>query len=134
MIVRPFRGLRPRSDLASRIPSPPYDVVSSDEAREMAAGDEYTFLHVIKPEIDLDPALDPHDESVYAMGAANLRSAIENGRLVRDEKPAYYVYRLSVGDQRSDTASEPPTPDDINSYSHSGGARPRFLPPIGRAN
>jgi uncharacterized protein (DUF1015 family) len=64
----------------------------------MAAGDEYTFLHVIKPEIDLDPALDPHDESVYAMGAANLRSAIENGRLVRDEKPAYYVYRLSVGD------------------------------------
>jgi hypothetical protein len=73
MDVRPFRGLRPRPDLASRIPSLPYDVLDSDEARKLAAGDAHTFLHVVKPEIDLDPSIDPHDEQVYARGTGESR-------------------------------------------------------------
>ncbi len=95
MVVKPFRGLRPRSDLASRIPSYPYDVLDSREARELAAGDPHSFLHVEKPEIDLDPEINPYDERVYAKGRENLCSMIDRGWLVRDEAPAYYVYRLT---------------------------------------
>ena len=98
MIVRPFHGLRPRPDLAHRIPSVPYDVVDTREARALAEGDPYTFLHVVRPEIDLAPGIDAHDDSVYATGARNLRSMIERGWLVRDERPAYYVYRLTAGE------------------------------------
>jgi uncharacterized protein (DUF1015 family) len=96
MIVKPFRGLRPREDLASRIPSYPYDVVTSAEARQLAAGDPYSFLHVVKAEIDLDAEIDPYDDRVYARAAHNFSKMIENGWLVRDETPAYYVYRLTL--------------------------------------
>jgi len=96
MIVKPFRGLRPRSDLAEKIPSYPYDVVDSTEARRIAEGDPYSFLHVIKPEIDLDPGVDPFDERVYAKGVENLRHMVAKGWLVRDAQPAYYVYRLTM--------------------------------------
>jgi uncharacterized protein (DUF1015 family) len=98
MIVKPFRGLRPRADLADRIPSYPYDVIDSLEARRIADGDPYSFLHVIKPEIDLDPETDPFDDSVYAKGAENLRHMLDEGWIVRDERPSYYVYRLTMGD------------------------------------
>ena len=97
MIIKPFRGLRPRPDLAHRIPSVPYDVVDTQEARRLAEGDPYTFLHVVRPEIDLPPDVDVHDERVYATGARNLRAMIERGWLARDEQPAYYVYRLTAG-------------------------------------
>jgi uncharacterized protein (DUF1015 family) len=102
MIVRPFRGLRPRADLAESIASPPYDVLNSEEARQLAEGNPDSFLHVIKPEIDLDPGIDVHDKSVYAKGADNLRAMIEDGRMVQDESPAYYIYRL-VMDEREQT-------------------------------
>ncbi len=97
MVIKPFRGLRPREDLASRIPSPPYDVLDSREARAQAEGDPYTFLHIEKPEIDLDPAIDLYDDRVYATGRDNLRAMIDQGWLVQDDKPAYYVYRLVAG-------------------------------------
>ena len=100
MDVRPFRGLRPRPDLVSRIPSLPYDVLDSDEARKLAAGDPHTFLHVVKPEIDLDPAIDPHDDRVYAKGRANLDAMREAGWLVRDPRPSFYLYRLTMGSHR----------------------------------
>jgi len=102
MIVRPFRGLRPRADLAENIASPPYDVLNSEEARELANGNPDSFLHVIKPEIDLDPGIDPHNESVYATGARNLEAMIKDGRMMRDESPAFYIYRL-VMDGRTQT-------------------------------
>ena len=60
----------------------PYDVVESDEAREMAKGNECSFFHVNKPEIDLDPKLDPYDESVYLKGKENLEKFVSNGWLV----------------------------------------------------
>jgi uncharacterized protein (DUF1015 family) len=96
MIVTPFRGLRPRADLAAAIPSLPYDVLDSDEARALAEGDPYTFLHVVKAEIDLDPSMDVYDERVYERARANFEAMIERGWLVRDPVPALYVYRLRM--------------------------------------
>jgi uncharacterized protein (DUF1015 family) len=98
MIVKPFRGLRPRADLAAAIPSLPYDVLDSTEARALAAGDPHTFLHVVKAEIDLDPAIDAHDERVYAKARENFLKMIAEGWLVPDAVPAYYVYRQRMGD------------------------------------
>jgi uncharacterized protein (DUF1015 family) len=97
MIVTPFRGLRPRADLAAAIPSLPYDVIDSAEARVLAAGDPHTFLHVVKAEIDLDPAIDVHDERVYAKARENFRRMIADGWLVADAKPAFYIYRQTMG-------------------------------------
>ena len=99
MIVKPFRALRPRADLASKIASPPYDVMNSAEAREMAAGNADSFLHVIKPEIDLPEDADPYGDDVYAKGAENLQQLIADGRMLRDDAPAYYVYRLVMDGQ-----------------------------------
>ena len=76
----------------------PYDVVTTDEARQLAKDNPQSFLHVIRPEIDLDPAIDPHDARVYAKGRENFAAFLERGWLVRDRDPAYYVYRLTVRD------------------------------------
>jgi len=94
MIVKPFRGLRPRSDLAAGIPSAPYDVVTTEEARERVRRNPRSFLRVVRPEVDLDPGTDPHDERVYRTGRDNFRALIDAGDLVRDAVPAYYAYRL----------------------------------------
>ena len=98
MNVKPFRGLRPRADLAAKIPSLPYDVLDSSEARALAHDDPYTFLHVVKAEIDLDPSIDPHDASVYATARQNFLALREKGWLVRDERLAFYLYRQWMGD------------------------------------
>lgn len=98
MNVKAFRGLRPRADLAAKIPSLPYDVLDATEARELAKGDPYTFLHVVKAEIDLDPRLDPHDDRVYARARENFLAMRRDGWLVRDERPGLYLYRLRMGD------------------------------------
>jgi len=115
MIVKPFRGLRPRPDLADKIPSYPYDVIDSAEARRTAEGDPYTFLHVIKPEIDLDPGTDPFDDRVYAKGAANLRRMTDEGWVRRDERPAYYVYRLTMDGHSQTGILGAAAVDDYNS-------------------
>ena len=80
---------------AAEILAPPYDVLSSAEARERAKGKPWSFLHVSKAEIDLDPAIDTHDDAVYAKAAENFRRMIAAGALVRDDKPCYYAYRLT---------------------------------------
>ena len=98
MRFKPFRGLRPRRDLASKVPSYPYDVIDTEGARKLAEGDPYTFLHVVKPEIDLEPGSSPYDDRVYDKGRQNFHAMIEQGWLFRDERPSYYVYRLEMGD------------------------------------
>ncbi|MXX06791.1 MAG: DUF1015 domain-containing protein [Gammaproteobacteria bacterium] len=97
-LVRPFRGLRPAPEFAARVASPPYDVLSREEALEMARGSQFSFLHINKPEIDVDPAIDAHDRIVYARGRANLDRFIDSGVLVRDEANSFYVYRQIMGD------------------------------------
>jgi uncharacterized protein (DUF1015 family) len=94
-LVQPFRALRPAPGRAAEVLAPPYDVLSSAEARERAKGKPWSFLHVSKPEIDLDPAIDPYDRAVYAKAAENLDRAVKAGVLIRDPMPCYYVYRLT---------------------------------------
>jgi uncharacterized protein (DUF1015 family) len=98
-LIRPFRALRPAPGRAGDVLAPPYDVVSSAEAREGAKGRPWSFFHVSKPEIDLDPGIDPYDRAVYAKAAENFDRMIAAGVLIRDETPCYYVYRLTWRDR-----------------------------------
>lgn len=99
-LIRPFAGLRPAPKYAADVIAPPYDVLNSAEARVLAAGKPWSFLHISKAEIDLPEDTDPYDPSVYAKAAENLQNMIEQGVLMRDEQPCYYVYRLTMGDHR----------------------------------
>jgi uncharacterized protein (DUF1015 family) len=94
--IRPFPALRPRPDLVEKVASPPYDVLSSDEARQMVAGNPHSFLRVVKAEVDLDPSVDVHSDAVYDKSAANFRALLDEGVLIRDPEPCFYVYRLSM--------------------------------------
>ena len=96
--IRPFRALRPHPELASQVAAPPYDVISSAEARVMAQGNPVSFLHVNKPEIDLPPDVGLYDDRVYATGAANLRRFMAEGILIREATPCFYVYQQRMGD------------------------------------
>lgn len=98
--IKPFKGLRPVQEHALDVASPPYDVLNSQEAREMAAGNPHSFLHVVKPEIDLDPSISLYDDQVYAKGAENLKRLIDEGIIVQDQKECYYVYAQKMGDHR----------------------------------
>ena len=96
-LIRPFTGLRPRSEHAAAVAAPPYDVLSSEEARQRAAGKPYSFLHISKAEIDLPPEVDHYAPEVYARSAENLKKLIDECILVRDTRPCYYAYRLVMG-------------------------------------
>jgi uncharacterized protein (DUF1015 family) len=89
--------LRPRTDLAARVAAPPYDVINSEEARQMAEGNEISFLHINKPEIDLPREVDLYDDRVYATGARNLRRFMAAGVFVREKEPRFYVYQQRMG-------------------------------------
>lgn len=92
-VVKAFKGIRPVKELASKIAALPYDVMSSDEAREMVIGNPHSFLHVDRPEIDLDPAIDIHDPKVYEKARENLDKMILDGEYTQDEQPCLYIYR-----------------------------------------
>jgi uncharacterized protein (DUF1015 family) len=96
--VKPFAAVRPRPDLASRICELPYDVLSSDEARLVAMDNPWSFLRISKPEIELPPGTNADAPEVYARGRENWLRWIRDGALVREDRPAYYVYRLLSGD------------------------------------
>ncbi len=78
--------------------SPPYDVLSREEAVALAQGNECSFLHINRPEIDVDPAIDAHDPAVYARGGENFKRFIDSGILVKDRVDSYYAYRQIMGD------------------------------------
>ncbi|MEZ5543152.1 MAG: DUF1015 family protein [Pseudomonadota bacterium] len=96
-LIRPFAALRPVSGHAADVVAPPYDVLSSVEARERARGRPLSFLHISKAEIDLPVGTDPYSEAVYARAAQNLQRLLADGVLIRDPAPCYYVYRLVMG-------------------------------------
>ena len=96
-LILPFTGLRPKTEHAAAVAAPPYDVLSSDEARVRAAGKPYSFLHISKAEIDLPDSVDHYAPEVYAKSAENLKKLIDGGILIRDSKPCYYAYRLIMG-------------------------------------
>jgi uncharacterized protein (DUF1015 family) len=92
-VVKAFKGIRPVKELASKIAALPYDVMNSDEAREMVVGNSHSFLHVDRPEIDLDPSIDIHDPKVYEKARENLERMISDGEFIQDESPCLYIYR-----------------------------------------
>jgi uncharacterized protein (DUF1015 family) len=94
--IKPFAALRPNPELAARVCELPYDVFSTEEARQAALGNPLSFLHVSKPEIDLPPSTDPYAPEVYAKGRANFRRFISDGVLRRDASPCFYIYRQTV--------------------------------------
>ena len=96
-LIRPFPGLRPAPGRAADVIAPPYDVLSSDEARARAAGKPRSFLHISKAEIDLPPVTDPYDAVVYAKARENFDRLCKEGVLARDPEPYYYFYRLVMG-------------------------------------
>ena len=93
MRLHPFRALRPAADLASRIASPPYDVVSREEAARLAAGNPLSFLHVCRSDIDLPEDVDPHDARVYARARESLDRLVASGALLREPSESLYLYR-----------------------------------------
>src|SRR5882724_5910544 len=95
--LRPFAALRPKPELAGRVCELPYDVMSSEEARAMAAGNPLSFLHVSKPEIDLPVGTDVHAPEVYAKGKENFQKLISQGALKQDSQPNFYLYRQVMG-------------------------------------
>src|SRR3954467_3395788 len=95
--LRPFAALRPKTDLAGRVCELPYDVMSSEEARTMAAGNPLSFLHVSKPEIDLPAGTNLYSPEVYAKGKENFQALIAQGALRQDSKPCFYLYRQIMG-------------------------------------
>jgi uncharacterized protein (DUF1015 family) len=99
-LITPFRGLRPTADRAADVAAPPYDVMNASEARQMVAGRPWSFLHISRPEVDLPEGTDPYAQAVYAKAAENLRHQREKGILRQDDRPAYYVYRLTMGEHR----------------------------------
>jgi uncharacterized protein (DUF1015 family) len=95
--LRPFAALRPQPKLAAQICELPYDVMSSDEARAIAAGHPLSFLHVSKPEIDLAPGTDLYSPAVYAKGRENFQKLVTQGALHQDQQPSFYLYRQVMG-------------------------------------
>lgn len=100
--IVPFQALRPDPQFASQVASKPYDVLNSHEAREEAADNPYSFLHITKSEIDLPLNIDTHSQEVYDKAKENLQSFIEKGILIEENKPCYYIYQL-VMNGRSQT-------------------------------
>jgi uncharacterized protein (DUF1015 family) len=91
-IIAPFKGYRVKKEFAKRVASKPYDIISSSEAREEARDNPYSFLHVIKPEIDLPEETDPYSDKVYEKGRENLEKLINDGILFQEPDPCFYIY------------------------------------------
>ncbi len=92
--IHPFKAIRPIPTNAAQISCPPYDVISTEEARLLAADQPESFLRVIRPEIEFDPTQDPHAEEVYEQGVAALEKLIQEGCLVEEDEPCMFLYRL----------------------------------------
>lgn len=99
-IIKPFKGIRPKPELADKVAALPYDVMNTAEAREMAQGNPYSFLHVSRAEIDMPEGIDEHSPEVYAKARANFYGMIEQGVLFHDAQPCLYVYAQVMNGRR----------------------------------
>ena len=96
-VIRPFRALRPRPERAQAVASVPYDVVNTEEAAALAAGNPFSFLHVSRPEIDLPPGTDLYSDAVYRKAVENFEKLIATAPLEKEAEPSLYLYRLIMG-------------------------------------
>lgn len=92
-ILRPFKAIRPREKLAHKVAALPYDVMSSEEAKKEAENNPYSFLHVDKAEIDLDPSIGKYDLKVYEKARDNFKAMIDNKILIKDKEEKLYIYK-----------------------------------------
>lgn len=98
MKIKSFKALRPAEGMAEQVASVPYDTVNTDEARVLSKGMQWSFLRVVRPEIDLPDGTDFHSDEVYAKAAENFAKFQEASVLIRDTEPAIFVYRQIMGD------------------------------------
>jgi len=98
MRIRSFQGLRPSPDSVDNVVSLPYDVVSTEEARELSKGKPESMLHVVRAEIDFPAGQDPYADEVYAKAVENFRNLQESGALIRETEPCVFLYRQQMGD------------------------------------
>lgn len=101
-LIKPFRAVRPRQDLAHLIAALPYDVMDSAEAQEMVKGNEYSFLRIDRAEINFPELPDPHQERVYAKAGEIFRKMLKAGQFIQDEQDCFYIYR-QIMDGRAQT-------------------------------
>ncbi|MBW7888917.1 MAG: DUF1015 domain-containing protein [Bacteroidetes bacterium] len=94
--LKPFKAFRPKPEFAAEVAAKPYDVLNSDEARKEVQGHPLSFLHVGKPEIDLDPSIDHYDAKVYLKGKENLQQLISKEILLQDSEPYFYIYAQTM--------------------------------------
>lgn len=94
--IKPFKGIRPPRELVEEVQSRPYDVLSSEEARQEAAGNEKSLYHIIKPEIDFEPGTSEYDARVYEQAVNNFKKFQEKGWLVQDKSENYYIYAQTM--------------------------------------
>jgi len=95
-VLKPFKGIRPPVNIASDLASRPYDVLNSEEARLEAQSNKYSLLHIIKPEIDLEPGIDVHSQEVYNKAVANYNDFKKNEWLIQDNKENFYIYAQTM--------------------------------------
>ena len=98
-IIRPFRALRPPASRVQDVASVPYDVVNTEEARALAAGNPLSFLHVSRPEIDLPDGTDSYSDVVYRRALDNFEKLKRDCPLETESEPSIYLYRLIMGEQ-----------------------------------
>ena len=96
--LEPFKGIRPPKELVEKVAAPPYDVLNSQEAREMAKGNPYSYLHITKPEIDLPENTDSYSDKVYAKAAENFNRFLNDKILVHDKTKNFYIYKQIWGE------------------------------------
>jgi uncharacterized protein (DUF1015 family) len=94
---RAFRAWRPQSSIAAGVASPPYDVVTREQAATLARGNPLSFLHVVRSDIDLPPGIDPHDPAVYAKARDNFQALIREGSFEQENEPSIYLYQMNSG-------------------------------------
>jgi len=95
-ILKAFKGLRPKKEKVSLIASRPYDVLNSDEAKIEAGDNTHSFLHVVKPEIDLPADLDHYSPLVYQKAKENFDKLVKDGMFIQDKTECLYIYRLTM--------------------------------------
>lgn len=98
-VLKPFRAWRPEPELAQKAACVPYDVINTDEARRLADGNPESFLHVIRPEIDLPEGTSVYDSAVYNKGRDNLKALLSSGSYLQEDKDALYIYLLTMGER-----------------------------------
>ncbi|HHY09943.1 MAG TPA: DUF1015 domain-containing protein [Firmicutes bacterium] len=101
-VIKPFRALRPSKELGSKIAALPYDVMNSQEAKEMVKGDNYSFLRIDRGEINFPEPTDPHEPKVYEKAREILDRMVAKGQFIQDETENLYIYR-QIMDGRAQT-------------------------------